>query len=103
MIGLYRRRHHDDCHRPGEPHAGLCDKCATLLDYSNLRIQQCRFGAAKPVCACCEVHCFRPSARDDIRQVMRFSGPRMAMRHPYLAFHHLLDRRRSDFRSRPSP
>jgi hypothetical protein len=29
--------------------------------------------------------------REAVREVMRYAGPRMALRHPILAFLHLLD------------
>jgi hypothetical protein len=73
----------------------LCPDCRALLDYSNVRVEKCHFGAEKPVCACCTVHCYRPEMREQIRTVMRYSGPRMTWRHPYLAVRHLWDRRRA--------
>jgi hypothetical protein len=72
----------------------LCPACAGLLSYSLDRIEACRFGAQKPTCARCTVHCFRPAMREQIRAAMRYSGPRMTYRHPYLAVRHLMDRRR---------
>jgi Nitrous oxide-stimulated promoter len=75
-------------------HSPLCPECAALLDYSLDRIEACRFGAGKPTCAHCVVHCFRPAMREQIRAAMRYSGPRMTYRHPYLALRHLMDRRR---------
>jgi hypothetical protein len=41
------------------------------------------------------VHCYKPAMREQIRVVMRYSGPRMAQRHPLLAAAHLLDRRKA--------
>jgi hypothetical protein len=32
--------------------------------------------------------------REQVKTVMRYSGPRMSYRHPYLAMRHLLDRRK---------
>jgi len=87
MVAMYCRDHHDA--------DALCPRCAELLEYSQSRVQRCSFGAEKPTCARCAVHCFRPELRDRIREVMRYSGPRMALRHPYLAARHLLDRRRT--------
>jgi cation diffusion facilitator family transporter len=83
-------------HPPGEgaSHSPLCPDCAALVDYSFERIDTCRFGAAKPVCSQCTVHCYRPAMREQVRAAMRYSGPRMTYRHPYLAVRHLLDRRR---------
>ena len=95
MIGLYCTHHHA-CNaeratgRPGLP--ALCPDCAELLEYAAVRVERCHFGAAKPVCNRCTVHCFRPERREQIRTVMRYSGPRMTFRHPYLAIRHLLDR-----------
>ncbi len=74
---------------------GLCPDCAALLDYSLRRIARCSFGEQKPTCARCTVHCFRTDMRTEVRTVMRYSGPRMTIRHPYLAVRHLLDRRGS--------
>ena len=36
------------------------------------------------------VHCYQPQMREQIRQVMRFSGPRMLLYHPVLAVWHLI-------------
>jgi hypothetical protein len=72
----------------------LCTDCSALLGYSLGRIDACRFGTQKPTCARCVVHCYRPAMREQIRAAMRFAGPRMTYRHPYLATRHLLDRRR---------
>ncbi len=72
--------------------ARLCPDCAALLGYASGRIDACRFGEQKPTCARCPVHCFRAAERETIRTVMRYAGPRMVLRHPYLAVRHLLDR-----------
>ncbi len=97
MMGMYCREHH------GPPSSvdsvatlggtRLCPDCAALLDYAGRRIDACRFGEQKPTCARCTVHCFRTAERERVRTVMRYSGPRMMLRHPYLAMRHLLDRR----------
>lgn len=85
MIALYCREHHDP------QKAQLCDNCQSLLDYATQRIERCTFGAQKPTCARCTVHCYHSEKRKEIRRVMRFSGPRMLFRHPFLALMHLLD------------
>lgn len=76
----------------GSPGA-LCPECAALLDYALRKVDACPFGAEKPACVRCTVYCYRPEMREKIRVVMRYSGPRMTFRHPYLAVMHLLDRR----------
>lgn len=71
--------------------AELCPACRELLDYALLRLERCRFGEAKPTCARCPVHCYKPAMREEIRAVMRYAGPRMLARHPMLTIRHLLD------------
>lgn len=72
----------------------LCPACAGLLAYALERLRSCPFQGSKPVCARCPVHCYRPAMREDIRRVMRHSGPRLVTRHPILALRHILDARR---------
>ena len=72
---------------PGE----LCDRCAGLLDYALLRLSKCPFQERKTSCANCRVHCYRPDMRELVREAMRTAGPRMPLRHPLMAFWHLLD------------
>ncbi|MDZ7270994.1 MAG: nitrous oxide-stimulated promoter family protein [candidate division KSB1 bacterium] len=69
---------------------GLCCQCTELLAYARQRLARCPFGADKPTCAKCAVHCYRPEMRARIRAVMRYAGPRMLFRHPVLAFFHLV-------------
>lgn len=45
----------------------------------------------KTFCSNCRVHCYRPDMRAEIREVMRFSGPRMMLHHPVMAVRHLLE------------
>ncbi|HSQ02960.1 MAG TPA: nitrous oxide-stimulated promoter family protein [Burkholderiales bacterium] len=72
----------------------LCAECEALLDYATRRLQRCVFGDAKPTCANCLVHCYSIDMREQVRIVMRWSGPRMLLRHPLLAIQHMLDGRR---------
>ena len=90
MILLYCRHHHE-----GKP---LCAQCAALARYAERRLERCLFGDAKPTCANCVVHCYRADQREQIRQVMRWAGPRMPFRHPVLAIRHMLDGRRPGVR-----
>lgn len=75
-----------------EQHGGsLCRECEELKRYVSLRLDRCRFGEEKPTCAKCPVHCYQRDRREQIKAVMRFSGPRMLWEHPWLSLHHLLD------------
>lgn len=83
MIGIYCRQHHG-------LKKILCTHCQELLDYTLKRLKHCPFKINKPTCAKCTIHCYQLSKREEIRAVMRYSGPRMIYRHPVLAFFHLL-------------
>lgn len=97
MISMYCEDHHP---RPATETAAataeprLCPDCVALLRYAQQRVERCPFGQDKPTCARCRVHCYRPDMREKVRAVMRYSGPRMTFRHPYLALRHVLDARR---------
>lgn len=86
MIAMYHRGVH------ASPQ--LCPDCAALLEYALQRIEKCPFGADKPACANCTVHCYQPEMREQVRTVMRYAGPRMLLRHPVLALLHLWDARK---------
>ena len=86
MIGMY-------CQGQHQTRDALCAACQALWDYAQQRVDGFRFRDEKPTCASCAVHCFKPVMREQIRQVMRYAGPRMALRHPILAIFHLLDGR----------
>jgi hypothetical protein len=88
MIGMYCRAHHPGGRTP-------CAECSQLREYALRRIERCRFGSSKPVCAKCPVHCYAADQRERIRRVMRFAGPRMLLAHPLLALLHLRDARRA--------
>jgi predicted RNA-binding Zn-ribbon protein involved in translation (DUF1610 family) len=72
---------------------GLCPACGELLAYARVRLEKCRYGAEKPTCANCATHCYGPAMRERVREMMRYSGPRMLRRHPVLAVAHLVDGR----------
>ncbi len=87
MISLYcHNKHHN-----AAPRQTLCPDCRSLLDYAHCRLEHCRYGEAKPSCTRCPIHCYSPRKREQIRQVMRYSGPRMIWHHPILAIRHLWD------------
>ncbi len=69
----------------------ICDDCRELKDYAFQRLINCPFEDDKPVCSNCTVHCYKSDMRQRVKEVMRFSGPRMLTKHPYLAIMHLLD------------
>lgn len=84
MIKVYCRSQHRSV-------TGLCAECQGLLDYATVRLDRCRFGADKPTCAKCPVHCYQPARREQVKAVMRYAGPRMIWRHPLMSLVHWLD------------
>ena len=52
------------------------------------------YGEGKPTCAKCPIHCYKRVQREQAREIMRYAGPRMTYRHPWLALTHLLDKLR---------
>lgn len=83
MVAIYCRDHHQ--------RDGLCSECKGLLDYASVRLDRCRFGAEKPTCAKCPVHCYQKNRREQVRAVMRYAGPRMLWEHPLLSLRHWVD------------
>ena len=81
MILLYCRKNHST--------GQLCDDCRELAEYADSRTLKCPFMAEKSFCSQCKVHCYSARMRDEIRQVMRYSGPRMIFYHPIDAIRHL--------------
>jgi hypothetical protein len=93
MLDIFCRHHH-------QRDAAGCEACAALARYAENRLSACPFGADKPTCSNCVVHCYAPGPREQVRAVMRYAGPRMLLRHPVLAIAHMLDARR---RAPPKP
>lgn len=72
----------------------LCEECAELLEYVKLRRSKCPFGENKTFCSNCRIHCYQSEMRQKIKEVMRYSGPRMITTHPILAISHVLETKR---------
>ena len=91
MIRLY-------CHKRHGMKNDLCPECAELAEYACTRSDKCPFMENKTFCSNCKVHCYKPEMREGIRQVMRFSGPRMIFYHPVMAIQHVISSRREAHR-----
>ena len=77
-----------------EGNSNMCDACRQLLEYANRRLSHCKFGEEKSTCRKCPIHCYKLDMRERMREVMRFSGPRMILFHPIMAIRHLWDERK---------
>lgn len=84
MISIYC---HDKHRTSGET---LCEGCTKLANYAGLRLEKCPYQEHKTTCVKCPTHCYKPDMRAEVREVMRYAGPRMVWKHPYLAVMHLL-------------
>jgi hypothetical protein len=87
----------DYCQKRHMTRNGLCLECDELLKYAISRLEKCSYQEGKTTCANCPVHCYGRDMREKIREVMRFSGPRMIFRHPVIALLHMKD----GFRKKP--
>lgn len=89
MIEIYCRKKHisKGAHKTMAP----CVECSKLIDYAQTRLEACKFGSNKAVCAKCKVHCYKPEMREEIKKVMRIAGPRMIYKHPIMLVRHVVD------------
>jgi len=85
MIEMYCRKMH------GRKKGGICGECRRLNEYALGKIDACGFLPDKPVCNKCSVHCYEKNSREFIKKVMRYAGPKMIRKHPYLALLHMAD------------
>lgn len=82
MIFLYCKKKHN-CDT-------LCSECLELLEYSNNRIDNCRYIEEKNFCSNCKTKCYSPKMKAKIREVMKFSGRRLLFSHPILCVKHII-------------
>jgi len=83
MLQIYCQAHHNTSKE-------LCAQCDALKEYAVKKLDNCVFGKDKPACSKCKVHCYDSDKRDLIVKVMRFSGPKMFKKHPFLAINHII-------------
>lgn len=85
MMLIYCAAHHGGDER-------LCEVCEQLLGYAHQRLDVCPFQEEKPACNHCSVHCYSREKREQVKRVMRYAGPRMLWRHPWLSLMHIADK-----------
>lgn len=81
MIEIYCKKKHrckDD----------LCDECKELLDYAHFRLSHCKFGDEKTTCGKCPIHCYKKDMKIKVKEVMKFSGPRLIIYKPLELIRH---------------
>jgi hypothetical protein len=88
MVEIHCADHH------GKGAESVCPDCERLLAYVHRRLEKCPYGESKPTCARCPIHCYKPRERELAREIMRYSGPRMPLSHPWLSLLHVADKLR---------
>lgn len=78
MINIYCKAHH-------KKSIESCDECNEFWEYTNKRLDHCPYGENKPNCKQCPVHCYTGDMKEHAKKIMRYSGPKMAYKHPILA------------------
>lgn len=63
-----------------------------LARYACFRLDHCKYGEQKTACKACPTHCYAPKERAQIREVMRWVGPRMILFSPKGAIRYLLNK-----------
>lgn len=86
MIKIYEKSHPAPIDSPHQ--------YKQLYMYAINRLEKCRYGEQKPACKRCPIHCYQPKMREEMKTIMRWSGPKMLIYHPILAIKHLLDDRK---------
>ena len=69
MIDIYCRHHLKEKQTP--------DEYLHLAQYACHRLDNCKYGEKKTACKNCPTHCYAPKEREEIKAVMRWTGPRM--------------------------
>ncbi len=84
MIEIYCHGNH---HTKGKV---LCKECEELKEYSLFRLSKCPFKKNKKFCSFCKIHCYKPDMKVKIKEVMKYSGPKMMFSHPIFSISHVL-------------
>ena len=88
MIDLYcHKKHHTNSDE-------LCDECLSLKEYALSRVEHCPHMETKTFCSKCKTKCYKPDMKAKIKEVMKFSGPRMLIFHPIIAIRHLIENKK---------
>ncbi|PSU69857.1 nitrous oxide-stimulated promoter family protein [Photobacterium phosphoreum] len=91
MIDLYCLRHH----QPNTGKFQRCADCEQFRTYVKQRLDRCPYGEKKPSCKQCPIHCYKPQQKLKSQTIMRYSGPKMLVKHPIMAIRHLIHDKRA--------
>ena len=86
MIDIYCQKNH------GNKKDELCEECKELLEYAHKRLSFCKFGENKSTCSRCPIHCYKKDMKAKVKEVMKFSGPRLIIYNPIELVRHALNK-----------
>ncbi len=66
-----------------------CSECLDLEKYSHMRLDRCPYGDSKGFCAHCPTQCYGKLQKEQMKTVMKFSGPYMLFCHPLKFIQHI--------------
>ncbi|MCG8482107.1 MAG: nitrous oxide-stimulated promoter family protein [Clostridia bacterium] len=73
MIKLY-------CNKKHHTKEKLCKECVAIKKYAHARLNRCPFGDEKSFCSKCPLGgCYEKSKREEIKKIMKYSGPRIIL------------------------
>ncbi len=91
MIAMYCKGNHKKIRKEnGLNRKELCPECEALKEYALFRLEKCPFKKNKGFCSYCKIHCYKPEYKEQIKNVMKYSGPRMLFNHPIFACSHVV-------------
>lgn len=74
----------------GQKHSSIpCENCSGLIEYVEKKLDLCPFMETKTYCSNCKIHCYSPNMREHIKEIMRYSGPRMIFSNPIITIDHI--------------
>lgn len=83
MIEIYCKHKHSY-------NGSLCKDCQEMKDYANMKIDKCPHIESKTFCSSCKTHCYEKLHRKKIREIMKYSGPRIIVYHPVATVKHII-------------
>lgn len=91
MIGMYcKGNHKEERKKLNLKGNDVCPDCKLLTEYALFRLEKCPFKVNKKFCSFCKIHCYKEDMKVKIKDVMRYSGPRMLFSHPIFAISHVV-------------
>ena len=86
MGSIYCKAHHADAPKDA---AGMCEQCAETIRFTHERAAACPYDH-EGNCKDCAIKCNRGDQQRRIQSIMKYSAPRMLVRHPLMTLEYAL-------------